>query len=196
MILGTSFREPPTPPIFAFADSLPTHGAVRNVYLLINFGDFVDGSVNTTADPYVQLLSITDPASAHADFVSVRVDHTSTPPPTSARPNHAAIDAAKASSPSSTPSTTLGDVKSAFLREKIPIIIVSAVGVGLVLLGIFVLCCTRKRLSRRGRDSLASTYRSYQHIGAPAPAGELRSVGGYNSSSLARAHAAWGPPER
>src|SRR6266849_10150600 len=47
---------------------------VRNVYLLVDYGDFVDGSVNTTADPYVQLLSITDPTAAHADFVNVRLN--------------------------------------------------------------------------------------------------------------------------
>lgn len=174
-------------------------GAVRNAYLLINFGDFVDGSVDTTADPYVQLLSITDPASAHADFVSVRLNHTSappspspSPPPTSPPPNHAAVDAA--AKPSSS-SSAMSNVKSAFLKEKIPIIIVSAVGVGLMVIGILVLCCTRNRLTSR---SLASTYRSYQQLGAPAPAGEMRPVGGYHHRPPPppqphhHANAAWG----
>ncbi|KAI0045589.1 acid protease, partial [Auriscalpium vulgare] len=47
---------------------------LRNVYLLVNFGDFVDGSTSR-ADPYVQLLSTTnDTAAAHSDFVNVRLN--------------------------------------------------------------------------------------------------------------------------
>jgi hypothetical protein len=45
---------------------------LRNVYLLINYGNFVDGSM-TKAPPYVQLLSVTDPAAAHLDFVNTRL---------------------------------------------------------------------------------------------------------------------------
>ena len=43
--------------------------------MLINYGDFVEGNTSNTAAPYVQLLSTTDPASAHADFLSVRPNH-------------------------------------------------------------------------------------------------------------------------
>ncbi|KAH8113072.1 acid protease [Phellopilus nigrolimitatus] len=46
---------------------------LRNSYLLINFGDFVDGSNSSVADPYIQLLSTTDLASAHSDFVNTRL---------------------------------------------------------------------------------------------------------------------------
>ncbi|KAI9453906.1 acid protease [Lactarius psammicola] len=170
MILGTSF--------------------LRNAYLLINFGDFVDGSVNTTADPYVQLLSITDPASAHADFISVRLNH-APPPPTSTLSNHAAVAAAAASG--TTSSKPKNDIKSMFLKEKIPIIIALSIGIGLILLGVLVLCCTRNRLSRRGRDSLASTYKSYQHLGAPAPAGDTQPVQGYRLvPPPAHVNAGWG----
>ncbi|KAH9065115.1 acid protease [Lactarius deliciosus] len=54
---------------------------LTNVYLLINYGDFVDGTTKT-GDPYVQLLSMTDPAAAHADFVATRLgekNNTSSP---------------------------------------------------------------------------------------------------------------------
>ena len=154
---------------------------VRNVYLLINFGDFVDGSVDTTADPYVQLLSVTDPAAAHAEFVNVRLNHTGaaassipTPPVDKAfNSNLRPTDSSQTSSS--------GDVKSAFLKQKIPIIIVLSVGVALVLLGIIVVCCTRDRFSKRGRHSLANTYRSYQRLEAPAPLGDLSRVRGYHS---------------
>jgi len=45
---------------------------VTNVYLLIDYGDFVDGTTKTDK-PYVQLLPMTDPAAAHADFVATRL---------------------------------------------------------------------------------------------------------------------------
>ena len=52
---------------------------VRNTYTLIDFGDFVDGSNSSVADPYIQLLPTTDRASAHADFVNVRLGGQDTP---------------------------------------------------------------------------------------------------------------------
>ncbi|KAJ7183832.1 aspartic peptidase domain-containing protein [Mycena filopes] len=59
---------------------------LRNVYTLINYGDFVADSTDK-ADPYIQFLSITDPAEAHADFVKARLAGVdpSTPPPPSVR---------------------------------------------------------------------------------------------------------------
>jgi len=152
------------------------------VYLLINFGDFVDGSVDTTADPYVQLLSVTNPAAAHAEFVNVRLNHTgaavsSTPTPAVDKVINSNLQPTTGSSQTS----SSGDVKSAFLKQKIPIIIVLSVGVALVLLGIIMVCCTRDRFSKRGRHSLANTYRSYQRLEAPAPLGDLSRVQGYHS---------------
>lgn len=42
--------------------------------MLVNYGDFVDGSSSKTADPYVQLLPLTtDAAEVHTDFVNVRL---------------------------------------------------------------------------------------------------------------------------
>ncbi|KAI0081265.1 acid protease [Panus rudis PR-1116 ss-1] len=46
---------------------------LRNVYLLIDFGDFVDGSTNKN-DPYIQLLSSGALLDAHTDFVNNRLD--------------------------------------------------------------------------------------------------------------------------
>jgi hypothetical protein len=134
--------------------------------------------MNTTADPYVQLLSITDPAAAHADFVNVRVNHiaTGTAYPTQTPSFDNALKNSNPR-PGSSSQTSSGN---AFLREKIPIIIVSSIGGGLVLLGIIVVCCTRDRFSKRGRHSLANTYRSYQRLGAPAPLAEISGVRGYH----------------
>jgi hypothetical protein len=39
----------------------------------MNYGDFIDGSTPNSSDPYVQILSTTDPAQAHADFVAARL---------------------------------------------------------------------------------------------------------------------------
>ncbi|KAI1794123.1 acid protease [Ganoderma leucocontextum] len=47
---------------------------LRNAYMLINFGDFVDGALTKVGDPYIQLLPLTDPAEAHTDFVQIRMD--------------------------------------------------------------------------------------------------------------------------
>jgi hypothetical protein len=71
MILGMAFCEYCY--IFALVIIVLISAAVRNVYLLIDYGDFVDGTTNK-APPYAQLLSLTDPAAAHSDFVQARLD--------------------------------------------------------------------------------------------------------------------------
>ena len=52
---------------------IPEEWTVRNAYILINFGDFVDGALAKVGDPYIQLLPLTDPAEAHRDFVQARL---------------------------------------------------------------------------------------------------------------------------
>ncbi|KIK69757.1 hypothetical protein GYMLUDRAFT_34147 [Collybiopsis luxurians FD-317 M1] len=48
---------------------------LRNVYALFNYGDFVNDNNGTTRnDPYIQLLSTTDPSDAHKDFVTQRLN--------------------------------------------------------------------------------------------------------------------------
>lgn len=46
---------------------------VRNVYTLFDYGDWVDESSNDRDDPYIQLLSMTDKASARNDFIQARL---------------------------------------------------------------------------------------------------------------------------
>ncbi|KAK0221600.1 aspartic peptidase domain-containing protein [Armillaria fumosa] len=66
---------------FVFTPSYLTYDMIlgmsflRNVYTVFNFGDFVAGGNDTTnrGDPYIQLLSTTDPVEAHSDFVAVRL---------------------------------------------------------------------------------------------------------------------------
>ncbi len=59
--------------MFALTVVILSPAVVRNVYLLINYGDFVDGTTNK-APPYVQLLSLTNATAAHLDFVQARLD--------------------------------------------------------------------------------------------------------------------------
>ena len=49
---------------------------VRNFYTLFDYGNFATGSSNDRGDPYVQLLSLTDPTTALADFDKVRLNGT------------------------------------------------------------------------------------------------------------------------
>ncbi|TDL23431.1 acid protease [Rickenella mellea] len=69
-----------------FADVDMILGAVfmHNTYTLVSFGDFVDGSSSNVSEPFIQLLSNTDVAGAHSDFVNLRlggVDTTGTQAP-------------------------------------------------------------------------------------------------------------------
>ena len=150
---------------YVYVLSLP----VRNVYLLINFGDFVDGSMNTTADPYVQLLSTTDPAAAHADFVSVRANYSAT---SAAYP--AQTPSVEKALKNSSPGPSYGSSQTGHASKKTVIIVCSIVG-GLLLLGFIVACCcTRDRVFfRRGGP--------YQKLGAPTPLAEISRVRGYDS---------------
>nr|GAT43188.1 predicted protein [Mycena chlorophos] len=81
---------------FSFdAGSDPTYDIIfgmaflRNVYTLVDFGDFIAGS-KTKAEPYIQFLSITDPAQAHKDFVDARLGGVDTT--TSVRTSHGSND--------------------------------------------------------------------------------------------------------
>ncbi|KAI0328918.1 acid protease [Cubamyces sp. BRFM 1775] len=122
--------------------TLPHPLTVRNAYTYINFGDFVDGSTSSTADPYVQLLPTTnDTAEAHADFVRVR-----------------------GNSPWTPSGATLGER----LHARLPLIIGLSAAAGVVLLLAFAACCY---FSRRDKRRRVAFFRSatYQQLHEPAP---------------------------
>ncbi|EAU86016.1 hypothetical protein CC1G_11688 [Coprinopsis cinerea okayama7 len=52
---------------------------MRNVYALFDYGDFLSTSTSQLAEPYIQLLSLTDREEAHSDFVTVRLNGTERP---------------------------------------------------------------------------------------------------------------------
>jgi hypothetical protein len=58
----------------AFEDGNLGMAFLRNVYMLINFGDLVNGTTAAAGNPYIQLLPTTDPATAHQEFVAVRIN--------------------------------------------------------------------------------------------------------------------------
>ncbi|THV05270.1 acid protease [Dendrothele bispora CBS 962.96] len=60
-------------PEFGALDMILGMGFLRNTYTLFNFGDFVDGSPDNVADPYIQLLSTVDKAKIHHEFVIARL---------------------------------------------------------------------------------------------------------------------------
>ncbi|KIJ43067.1 hypothetical protein M422DRAFT_170297 [Sphaerobolus stellatus SS14] len=63
----------PVPPTY---DAILGMAFLRNVYMLINFGDFVDEGPDHKSDPFIQLLSVTEPAAAQLDFVRTRFNGT------------------------------------------------------------------------------------------------------------------------
>ena len=80
MILGMAFCKLISVLLYHWQliSNLTLHDPVTNVYLLIDYGDFVDATTSNTTSPYVQLLSTTDPAAAHNDFVAARLNKTNT----------------------------------------------------------------------------------------------------------------------
>ena len=44
------------------------------MYLLLDYGDFTDSTADSTYPSYARLLSATNPAEAHADFVATRLN--------------------------------------------------------------------------------------------------------------------------
>ncbi|KAH9179356.1 aspartic peptidase domain-containing protein [Lactarius sanguifluus] len=141
---------------------------LRNAYLLINYGDYVDGA-NTKAQPYVQLLSTTDPASAHLDFVNVRLGGTDT----------TGGQMLSASNPDN-----VDDIDKPFRRKKKTAKIIGAVigTVFLVATGMVAYFVYKRREKRRlvpATDSSTADMGSYRPLQHAAPAGESHGVQGY-----------------
>jgi len=138
---------------------------LRNVYLLVNYGDFQIGT-STKAAPFVQLLSTSNSSSElHTDFVQVRlngVDTTSTQV-------LLAPDTSGALSPTSSPSSSSDNTKK--------ILIYAGIGAGglavLLILGFCISSCCRRR-SKGTKAGLPSPWEGragrYQPLGDPAPA--------------------------
>ncbi|KAN0127405.1 Aspartic peptidase domain containing protein, partial [Lactarius tabidus] len=150
---------------------------LRNVYLLINYGDYVDGA-KTKASPYVQLLSTTDPASAHRNFINVRLNGTDT-----------TGSQMFAAAPSSS-GGDLNDIHKPSHRAKKTATIVGAVTGTIFLVAVCVIAFftyrrrQRRRLAPATDLSTANTGSAfhdtaYRPLLLPAPPGEFNPVLGY-----------------
>ncbi|KDQ62634.1 hypothetical protein JAAARDRAFT_54556 [Jaapia argillacea MUCL 33604] len=121
---------------------------LRNTYTLLNYGDFIESSTTSNADPYVQLLSMTDPTVAHADFVKVRMGGVDT-----------SGDAAHALLPPSEAKTSpeTAEEKKQEMQEKIlsrwPYIFVGCLAFVIICVGLCVwrCCCRRKKGAAGGK---------------------------------------------
>lgn len=120
---------------------------LRNVYMLINFGDFVDNTTNTRADPYIQLLSVSNnSAQIHSDFVSLR--------------------GAKSWNPGSAINTAEG-----WARSHLRIVIGVSIALGVLVITGIIIACTRFRRRRLSRTpaGFMNMQSSYQPLSEPAP---------------------------
>ena len=128
---------------------------VRNVYILIDYGDFVDGTSNT-ADPYIQLLATTEPVEAHQDFVNVRLGGK----------DDANWQLLPASSTGSSPKGESQFVRR--IKYYWPIIVGVA---GLLLLILLISCLCIRRRRRNNARPFWRGQKSYQPLNDPAPVG-------------------------
>ncbi|KAI0341939.1 acid protease [Trametopsis cervina] len=148
-----------------FQPSLPTASAstfdmilgmafLRNAYILINFGDFVDGASSKTADPYIQLLPLTsDRAEAHSDFVNVRlmgIDDTG---------NYKLLPASVVPPDNSTGPADNDKSFAERIHPYLPYIIAGSAVLGLILILSIIYCIMGRRRER------------YHRLDAPAPRG-------------------------
>lgn len=119
--------------------------------MLINFGDFVDGASSKTADPYLQLLPLTDDLSeAHSDFVNVRLmgeDNTGNFQllPSSVLPPN---------DEDTSSDNDHDDSVGSKIKKYLPYIIAASAVVGLLLIAAVIGCCmsSRKKRYRRLHD--------------------------------------------
>ena len=150
---------------------------VRNVYLLINYGDYVDGA-QTKASPYVQLLSTTNPTSAHLDFVNVRLGG-----------NDTTGGQVLADEPTSGSNDVDNIHKSSNHARTAAIVGVVAGTLFLVATGVIVYLMYQRRQKRRlapasdvSTANMRSTFHdtAYRPLLLAAPPGELHPVQGYH----------------
>lgn len=130
---------------------------LRNAYILINFGDFVQGQTNKVADPYVQLLPLTDISEAHADFVTVRLNGFDT------TGGQTLLNNVTPSGPPDPVDTSSQDNKfTTWAKKNKWILIGVGIGVG-VLLIIAIVACVIRSNRRKTR---------YRPLHEPAPYGD------------------------
>ncbi|EJU05291.1 acid protease [Dacryopinax primogenitus] len=133
------------------ADMILGMAFLRNVYSLFNYGDWIDSNMDQQYEPYVQLLSITDPTTAANEFHQVRSGSSA-----SGGLAQASLDLSTTPASSQTVNSTLDWIKS-----HLYIVIPAAVGAVILVVLLIIGCCICCR--RRNAKS------KYQNLSAPAP---------------------------
>jgi len=134
---------------------------VRNFYTLFDYGNFVAGSSNDRGDPYVQLLPLTDSATALADFVKVRLNGTDT----TGSASNVLLPASQESHSPVSATEKKQHLEGAVARNW-PYIFLGCLAFVLSIVGCCVYaCCCRKR--RKGARALNKN--PYQPIQEPPP---------------------------
>lgn len=140
---------------------------LRNAYLLIDFGSFVDGAPSGTNAPYIQLLPITDTSNASLDFVQVRLNNGSD-----------ANDLNSLASHSSTTTTTAKTTTTTTTSNTLPAweigVIFGIVISGFLLAICIYYCCHRRRSQRVSSTQTAwvpYAPQSYRPLYDPSPQG-------------------------
>ncbi|KAG2151454.1 aspartic peptidase domain-containing protein [Suillus clintonianus] len=143
---------------------------LRNAYLLIDFGSFVDEAPPGTNAPFIQLLPITNASAASVDFAQVRLGNDSSVDDLTSLASH--------SSSTSTKSTTTTTTTSSS-SSKLPLWVIGVifgVVISLFILGICVYyCCCRRRSQRVSAPTQAAWVpygpQSYRPLHDPSPQG-------------------------
>ena len=147
--------------------------AVRNAYMLVNFGDFIDGKEDKIADPYVQLLPTTDDISeAHKDFVTVRLESVDS------TQDQTFLDTFNPSGPPDVHKSNSDGFSGWLDRHKTVLIAVGASVGGVLLLTFFALCFCRRRANVREKDGRKKWFLQGRPVGGKGSYKQVRDLDG------------------
>jgi len=135
---------------------------LRNVYLLVDYGDFVTNKTTTT-DPFIQMLSTSNDTSLlHSEFVQVRLNGTDT-----TGDQHILLGSGSGAGSGSGSGSKVHN----FIDQAKKYIIIGAAAAGVMLLLFMAVCCVCCRKSRGNSKGVwESSAGRYQPLDEPAPA--------------------------
>lgn len=159
---------------------------MRNVYSLMDFGKFVDGSSNDRGDPYMQLLSVTNKAAAHADFVQVRLNGVDT----TGDSKYALLPESQGQSSPESEAEKKQQLAGKVLRQW-PYIFLGCLAFFAIMVGLIVwkCCCHRKKAKEQRTSLLPLGSRPYKPLEDPAPPSmSMQNLGQYQDPYRASQH--------
>jgi len=157
---------------------------MRNTYTLLDYGDWIKDSSVDQGDPFVQLLSVTDAAAAHKDFVKIRLSGVDTTGDSA----HALLPANQMQH-----SPVSKEEKKKMYEEKVlsrwPYILVGCLVFVLLVTGLIIwrCCVCRKRRAARKANTAAALGISTKGLSKPEHAYPLE-MQGVSSPVQAKGH--------